>query len=197
MVSSISGSGTTTTASCLRTATPCLRTPASPSPIGPACAPASAPAGRRLRAASRAEAEAQSAEAPSAQPHRAQPTKECRGVCSSQGSEVILVQSQRRQQFPKNSVVSPRGRRGSPVPLLTRKERIPGQPPALTHTLTHSHTHARCNTHAAASCRYTRSTSATLQSCTPRVRAPTTRLRVAGSLNTSEGGVASGTRHPP
>jgi hypothetical protein len=33
-----------------------------------------------------------------------------KGVCNSQGSGVLLVQSQRRKQSPKNSVVKPRGR---------------------------------------------------------------------------------------
>ena len=69
------------------------------------------------------------------------------------------------KQLPKNPVDSPGAGEGGAF-LFDRNERLPGQPPLLTHTLTHSHTHARRNTHVPASCRYTRSTSATLQSCT-------------------------------
>ena len=80
------------------------------------------------------------------------------------------------------------------VPLLTRNERLPGQPPLLTHTLTHSHTHARRNTHVAASCRYTRSTSATLQSCT---RVFVLQPLAASSWVAQHFGGRRGARHTP
>jgi hypothetical protein len=108
---------------------------------------------------------------------------------------VVLVQSQRRKQFPKNSVVSPRGRRATPVPFSTIGKKVSqARRRPRRNTLTHEHTHARCNTHAAASCRCARGTRVTLQSRNPRVSAP---RRVVWLAHTSEGSVAPGTRRPP
>ena len=104
------------------------------------------------------------------------------------------MQSQRRKQFPKNPVDIPRGRRGRPVPLPQgRKTHRPAAAPDA-HTHTHSHTHARRNTHVPASCRYTRNTSATLQSCT---RVFVLQPLAASSWVAQQFGERRGARHTP
>ena len=69
---------------------------------------------------------------------RSAPPHHC--VCSSQGSGVLLVQSQRRKQTTKNPVDSPGAGEGVPS-LSTREERRPrsaAAPDAHTHTLAHA-----------------------------------------------------------